>query len=144
MDRISVVDAFNQTLQAFKSEGITAKWLAQEGKIRENTISLFRNKQQEITTQTLHRLLSALPADAYLYFCSLLIEDELCGSDPARLRLLNKALLLAQLRAFIVQGSDDDLAELFLAIAAGYRDRSPSTDNSHHPLSASTGSTIPE
>lgn len=134
--RIDLVEAFNRTLEVFKSEGLTAKILAQQTGVSEATISYFRNRQQEIRSETLYRLLAGLPPEAYLHFFSLFLEDEMVDSDPNKRRLLSSTLLLAQLKAYIVQANDEEITKLLSVVSDGCRTRLESNSRRQTDLKA--------
>lgn len=61
--------AFDKTLRDF---GINAKWLSERSGVSEKMISLFRNDKQRIYSDSLEKLLEALPGDARRYFFDLI------------------------------------------------------------------------
>jgi transcriptional regulator with XRE-family HTH domain len=66
-------DSFDETLKQFK---LTAKDLAGKSGVAESSISRFRRGEREIQSDSLERLISALPQDAKQYlFCKLLIGE---------------------------------------------------------------------
>lgn len=62
--------AFDRTLKNF---GISAKWLAEQSGVAAPTISDFRRGKKSIQTDSLGKLLGALPTEAKLNFFSLLL-----------------------------------------------------------------------
>lgn len=66
-------DSFDDTLKRFK---ITAKDLASKSGVAESSISRFRRGEREIQSDSLERLISALPQDAKQYlFCQLFVGE---------------------------------------------------------------------
>ena len=96
MDKIN--SAFHKTLQRY---GITNVWLSQESGVNDKMISRFRNGKTTIQTDTLQKLLDALPHEARSYYFS-----QLMGSSfVPNLELLAENL------------SSDDLHNLFDLLA---------------------------
>lgn len=87
-------EAFNKTLQRY---GIANNWLAEESGVEKSIISKFRNGKTRIQTDTLDKLIDALPSDAKVYFLTL----KLGHSYTPNLEL------------FIENISSDDLHDLF-------------------------------
>lgn len=66
-------DSFDDTLKQFK---ITAKDLAGKSGVAESSISRFRRGEREIQSDSLERLIGALPQDAKQYlFCKLFVGE---------------------------------------------------------------------
>ena len=80
--------AFDRTLKEFR---ISAKKLAEQSGVAPQTISDFRRGKKSIQTDSLGKLLGALPADAISYFFSALlgssleIEDSIAAMDNEKL-----------------------------------------------------------
>ncbi len=66
--------AFDQTL---KDLGISAKWLSERSGVAPQTISDFRRGKKAIQTDSLGKLLDALPVEVQTHFFSLLLGGQL-------------------------------------------------------------------
>ena len=84
-------EAFDQSLKDF---GISAKWLSQQSGVSEKMISGFRNSRQRIYSDSLEKLLKAMPAEVRWRFFELLLGEKLtierlvAGMDDAKLSSL--------------------------------------------------------
>jgi transcriptional regulator with XRE-family HTH domain len=88
--------AFDKTLKDFE---ISARSLSEQSGVGEKMISQFRNSRQRIYSDTLEKLLEALPFEVKLRFFSLLLGEEI---TPERL---------------VVGMGEAELSSLLLAIA---------------------------
>ena len=70
--------AFDRTLKEFR---ISAKKLAEQSGVAPQTISDFRRGKKSIQTDSLGKLLGALPADASAYFFSALLGSSLAPEN---------------------------------------------------------------
>ncbi len=93
---MNLSQAFDKSL---KDCGITGKWLSQRSGVTERMISNFRNSRQQIYSETLDKLLEALPYNAKLHFFTLLLADKMT------------------LASLIGEMDEKGLANLLLAIA---------------------------
>ena len=66
--------AFDKTLKDFE---LSARWLSENSGVSEKMISQFRNSRQRIYSDTLEKLLVALPLEARLRFLSLVLGVEI-------------------------------------------------------------------
>ncbi|MDJ0902779.1 MAG: hypothetical protein QNJ55_28655 [Xenococcus sp. MO_188.B8] len=66
--------AFDQSL---KDYGVSAKLLSEKSGVSERMISQFRNSRQRIYSDTLEKLLLALPFEVRLHFLSLVLGVEI-------------------------------------------------------------------
>ncbi|NEP02041.1 MAG: helix-turn-helix transcriptional regulator [Symploca sp. SIO2E9] len=108
--------AFDSTLKNF---GVSAKWLAERSGVAPQTISDFRRGKKSIQTDSLGKLLVALPVEAQVYFFNL---------------LLGRCITPEQMVEFM---DSDQLSSMLLAIAkvlGRYRDTG---ENSRTSLNAS-------
>ncbi len=71
--------SFDQTLRRF---GISGKWLAEQSGVSPQMISGFRRGQQRIYTDSLEKVISALPSDARQYFYESILGRNLAGREP--------------------------------------------------------------
>jgi len=58
--------------KAMNDHGVSGKWLAEQATVSEPMISLFRNGKQRIYTDSLEKVINALPKEARDYFFNLL------------------------------------------------------------------------
>lgn len=103
MQKLKLSKAFDQTLKDF---GITAKWLSEQSGVSEKLISLFRNDRQRVYSDSLEKLLEALPAEARRYFFELV-----CGYGVYSCRAEKSILDLVE------DMNPIELAELLNAVA---------------------------
>lgn len=94
--------AFDLTL---KDCGITGKSIADKSGVSQQMISNFRRGQQRIYTDSLEKIIKALPQKAQNYFYSLLLKQSVRDRCPTALELIS------EMNPF-------ELAELLNAIAA--------------------------
>ncbi len=93
--------ALDRTLKQFE---ITGKWLANESGVSQRMISSFRRGQQSIYTDSLEKILSALPDEAQKYFHELVLGQAIEARYPSALDLIEDM-------------ESTELAELLNAIA---------------------------
>ncbi len=79
--------ALDQTLKHF---GITGKSISAESGVSQQMISNFRRGQQRIYTDSLEKILSALPVEAQKYFYQLLVGQILQPCSPSVLDSLSQ------------------------------------------------------
>jgi transcriptional regulator with XRE-family HTH domain len=104
---------FSQALDRTLTEcGINAKWLSERSGVSQQLISGFRNGRQRVYSDSLERILTALPIEARQHFMALL-------AGPT-------------LEASINHMSSEDLARLLIAIG----DRLKQKKLSSHLISA--------
>lgn len=71
--------AFDRTLNHF---GISGKWLSEQSGVSQQMISGFRRGQQRIYSDSLEKLLQALPFEAQQYFFESLLGISLVAQPP--------------------------------------------------------------
>ena len=106
---MNLSEAFDKSLRKFK---ITAKWLSEKSGVSEKMISLFRNSRQRIYTDSLEKLINALPSEARLYFFSLLSGENSIIEDNESLSGKDK-----DWHSIFSDATPADLEEIFLAMA---------------------------
>ena len=102
--------AFDKSLKKFK---LSAAWLSRQSSVSEKIISQFRNGHQRIYTETLEKLVEALPIEAKLYFFDLLAEDNIEAKLTESLRDKN-----IDWNLLISNANPQDMEEILLAMAA--------------------------
>ncbi len=101
--------AFDKSLKKFK---LSAAWLSRQSSVSEKIISQFRNGHQRIYTETLEKLVEALPIEAKLYFFDLLAEDNIEAKLTESLRDKN-----IDWNLLIANANPQDMEEILLAMA---------------------------
>ena len=101
--------AFDKSLKKFK---LSAAWLSRQSSVSEKIISQFRNGHQRIYTETLEKLVEALPIEAKLYFFGLLAEDNIEAKLTESLRDKN-----IDWKLLISNANAQDMEEILLAMA---------------------------
>ncbi len=71
--------AFDKTLNHF---GISGKWLSEQSGVSQQMISGFRRNQQRIYSDSMERLIQALPLEAQQYFFESLLGMSLRALPP--------------------------------------------------------------
>jgi hypothetical protein len=71
--------AFDKTLNHF---GISGKWLSEQSGVSQQMISGFRRGQQRIYSDSMERLIQALPLEAQQYFFESLLGMSLAAHTP--------------------------------------------------------------
>lgn len=102
---MSFSQEFDQTLSHF---GISARWIANESGVSEVIISKFRNGKKEVQTDTLSKLIGALPSEVQEYYFGRLLGTSI---HPKKLDIEN----------FISDIDHIQLAALLSAIATKLR-----------------------
>lgn len=74
LKKLELSKAFDKTLKDFE---LSARWLSESSGVSEKMISQFRNSRQRIYSDTLEKLLEALPSEAKLRFLGLVIGVEI-------------------------------------------------------------------
>ena len=92
--------AFDQVLREFN---ISAKQLAKESGVTEQTISQFRKGRNDATTRILNRLLESLPYDARERFFSLLLRNPVLPAKPTTIAEQVKELPRGDRKKLIVE-----------------------------------------
>ncbi len=101
--------AFDKSLKKFK---LSAAWLSRQSSVSEKIISQFRNGHQRIYTETLEKLVEALPIEAKLYFFGLLAEDNIEAKLTESLRDKN-----IDWNLLISNANPQDMEKILLAMA---------------------------
>ena len=101
--------AFDKSLKKFK---LSAAWLSRQSSVSEKIISQFRNGHQRIYTETLEKLVEALPIEAKLYFFDLLAEDNIEAKLTESLRDKN-----IDWNLLISNANPQDMEKILLAMA---------------------------
>lgn len=94
---VTFCEALNATIRTY---GIKGVWLAEKSNLTHQTISLFLNGRTQIKSDSLERIIGALPPDAQEFFFQQLHP---VGKD---------------LRSLVLRASDDEKAEILRLIAA--------------------------
>lgn len=103
---MNIAIAFDRTLSQF---GISAKWLGAESGVSEVMISRFRNGKQ-VQTDTLDKLLDALPEEPKQYFFSLVLGS-VKKSNTRQVDIKN-----------LIETADyEDIEEIMLLLAKRWR-----------------------
>ncbi len=101
--------AFDKSLKKFK---LSAAWLSRQSSVSEKIISQFRNGHQRIYTETLEKLVEALPIEAKLYFFGLLAEENIEAKLTESLRDKN-----IDWNLLISNANPQDMEKILLAMA---------------------------
>ncbi|TFI50807.1 hypothetical protein BLD44_029465 [Mastigocladus laminosus UU774] len=109
---VTFCKALNDTMTAY---GIKGAWLAQKTGLTEQTISNFRVGRNQIKSDSLEKLISALPPDARDYFFQ-------------QLNPVNR-----DLKSLILRASNDEKAEILRIMAASLAS-AVKTDNQDLPM----------
>lgn len=116
--------AFDKTLNHF---GISGKWLSEQSGVSQQMISGFRRNQQRIYSDSMERLIRALPREAQQYFFESLLGMSLVAQTP-------------DLEQVVEEASSVQLGYLLKAIgskmSSSGSDRSQSTKSDNLPQEA--------
>lgn len=104
--------AFDRTLNHFD---ISGKWLAEQSGVSQQMISGFRRNQQRIYSDSMEKLLLALPVEAQKFFFESLLGASVEVRPP-------------ELREVVEEADSDQIANLLNAIASKISAPSKSTD----------------
>lgn len=80
--------AFDRTLNHF---GISGKWLSEQSGVSQQMISGFRRGQQRIYSDSMERLIQALPLEAQQYFFESLLGMSLVAQTPNLEKVVEEA-----------------------------------------------------
>ena len=98
---------FSEALdKALERYGISAKWLSEQSGVSQQMISQFRNGKQRIYSDSLEKLLAALPGEVRDYYFGLL------GGN-------------SNLEAAITSMTDAEVSDLLILLAKRFNNRSP-------------------
>jgi len=100
---INFSKALDKTLNYFD---LTGKWLSEQSGVSQQMISCFRKGNQRVYSDSLERMIAALPPEPRNYFFA-----ELSGAA-------------VQIEGLVDQMDDNEIAELLLALSKKFKSRS--------------------